>query len=239
VVSGGPDSVNEEWFAFGLAEYEEGTEESVPAVKPIGTYTFDQSIDLGAVYTSRVTARIVGGGETTTNVMSSWGSLAELAALESADPDNWEVTMQYRSTDDDPAGSPTWSEWTNLIIGDIQARGMQFRAILEGLAVPGSDPPYAVTTPAISGLAIEIDMPDRIDSVKDLVVPAIGMRVAFTPTFKNLKSVTFGHQDLAPGDYAVVSNKDETGFDIQFFNSSDVAIERTTDVNAVGYGIED
>jgi hypothetical protein len=82
-------------------------------------------------------------------------------------------------------------------------------------------------------------MPDRIDSVKDVLVGLLGLHVSFTPPFKHLKSVTFGHQNLAPGDYAVIENKNEAGFDIYFRNSSNVLIERTTDINAVGYGIED
>jgi len=195
-------------------------------------------MDLGAVYTSRVTARIDALAESVSATMSTWGSLAEVESLEPADPDDWEVTLEYRVTDDDPAGSPVWSAWTPLTVGDLKGRAFEFRALLSGVPVEGSDPPYATTTPLVRGLSVEIDMPDRIDSVKDLVVPVTGIRVAFTPPFRTLKGVTFGHQDLAPGDRAEVTNKDESGFDVRFFNSSAVAVERTTDVNAVGYGVQ-
>ena len=40
------------------------------------------------------------------------------------------VEVQLRHTDDDPAGTPAWSEWERIDSGEYEARGFEFRAIL-------------------------------------------------------------------------------------------------------------
>lgn len=55
----------------------------------------------------------------------------------SVDGDEFEARVQFRHTPDDPAGSPTWSEWSQLDGTEISARAMQFRVIMAT-----SDPAY-------------------------------------------------------------------------------------------------
>jgi hypothetical protein len=62
--------------------------------------------------------------------------------------------------------------------------------------------------------------------------------VIFSPSFKVLNSVTITAQDMATGDYYVISNKTRTGFDVIFRNSAGSAVSRTFDYQAIGYGRE-
>jgi hypothetical protein len=41
---------------------------------------------------------------------------------------------------------------------------------------------------------------------------------------------------LASGDFYAITNKSETGFTIEFFNSSSATVSRTFDYVARGYG---
>jgi len=59
-----------------------------------------------------------------TGTVDSWLSWDALADVEC------DVEMQVRTTTDDPAGSPAWSDWSRLDAGEYRARGMQARAIL-------------------------------------------------------------------------------------------------------------
>ena len=40
------------------------------------------------------------------------------------------ATLQVRTTNDDPGGSPTWSTWKTFIVGEYTARAYQFQIIL-------------------------------------------------------------------------------------------------------------
>ena len=160
--------------------------------------------------------------------MSSWTSLSSLENLSGTKADDWNVQIQLRTTRDDPAGTPTWGPWQTLVIGDYTARGFQFRAVLSGVSTN--------ITPSIVDLAAEIDMPDRIEAGDDIVVPAAGLRVTFTPAFNALKGLGIAAQDLATGDRAEITNKGKTGFDIAFKNSGGAGVQRTFDYVAKGYG---
>ena len=60
--------------------------------------------------------------------------------------------------------------------------------------------------------------------------------VSFSPNFKGLQGVGISAQNLASGDYYVISNKTVSGFTITFYNSSSSAVSRTFDYVAKGYG---
>ena len=144
------------------------------------------------------------------------------------DPGNWDVTQQIRTTIDDPAGSPLWSEWEDFIVGDYTARGYQFRLRLDSLA--------GGVSPIVTALSATVDMPDRVEAAENLSVPMEGLTVAFDPPFRRLDGVSTSEQDLATGDYAVISNKGASGFDIAFRDAAGQPIERTFDYVAKGFG---
>ena len=41
-----------------------------------------------------------------------------------------DVEVQVRTTTDNPAATPVWSDWSRLDAGEYRARGVQARAIL-------------------------------------------------------------------------------------------------------------
>jgi hypothetical protein len=193
-----------------------------------GIYYFDGEIDLGDKYVSRITTLIDAHGETTGNTMSSWLSLASISLLEDADPSEWDVTVDVRKTDVDPA-LDTWTEWKPVIVGDVLARAMQFRARLESTS-------NLAVVPVVDGLAVKIDMDDRIDAGADIAAGTGGATITFSPPFKSLLGLAISTQNMATGDYYAITAKDETGFHIGFFNTAGTGIARTFDWTAKGYG---
>lgn len=194
----------------------------------VGTYTFEEPFDLGNVFTSKLTPTIKGEGINVLNTMDTWTFLSLVEKMNDADPSTWNAILQVRTTDDDPAGSPVWSEWQNLLVGSYTARAFDFRILL-ATTLPS-------ITPAIEQLRVSIDMPDRTERGDNIAISASGTRITYTYPFRESPAVAISVQDLATGDYYEKTNEDETGFDIQFFNSSAIGISKTMDFVSIGFG---
>lgn len=194
-----------------------------------GLFTFAGYSDLGQIFTSRLSASISAYGQNPSNKIADWAHLADVLTLSGSDPSQWSIRLEERHTSDDPAGSPTWSDWVEFQVGAVTARAFQFRVWLFSLG--------GGVTPVITDLSITIDMPDRIIAQKDLTsgTAAGGFRVDFTPNLRALKAVTIS-VTLATGDWYEFVAKDETGFTIRFKNSAGTVVSKVFDHASVGYG---
>lgn len=197
-------------------------------IVPSGIYYFTETVDLGDVYTTRLSASIVASGVSTTTDVFALADFFAPADFFGVNASQWDVTVEQRTTLNDPSGSPTWSPWSPLVIGDVTARGFQFRAVLSST--------QANITPVVTALSVTIDMPDRIVAENDLTVTTSGRSIVFAPAFRRLQGLGIAAENMATGDYYTLSAKSETGFTIQFFNSSNTAISRRFDYVAKGYG---
>ena len=195
-----------------------------------GEYQSSTVIDLGQVFTSRLTAQLFATATNTLNVMAGWTRLSDVVALSGAGPGEWDITLQVSYTSDDPA-LDNWSGWQEFVVGDYAARAFKFRLLLYSYRS------YLLVQ--VAQLSVNIDMPDRVLSLQDVVCPAAGMRVTFDPPFRALKGLATDGQDMVTGDYKTITNKDESGFNIRFYNASAAGIERTFDVLATGYGTQE
>jgi hypothetical protein len=193
-----------------------------------GTYTFAGSTDLTEVYTSRLTANFAAEGKDTNNVISAWTTLSSVEVLDRSDPSQWAAELQVRTTNDDPAGTPTWSEWKPFVIGDYTARAFEWRVVLTSVETG--------ITPRITELEVSVDMPDRVAEGHDIASNAAGDAITFSPAFKETPAIGISAQNLATGDYYTITSKSRTGFTIRFFNASGTGISRTYDWTAKGYG---
>jgi len=127
------------------------------------------------------------------------------------------------------AQSSNWTEWRELTTGDYTGRYFQVAIQLTG---------NGLTTPVVRSGLIEIDMPDRTDSDNDIISGTGVYNVIYSPSFRVKPSVQITMDSAETGDYFVITDSDRTGFNIQFFNSSDVAISRQFDWTAKGYGAQ-
>lgn len=195
-----------------------------------GYYQFADVFDLGAVYTSRVTSAIAAYGELASEDIFARADFFEVAEFfgDVAD-DLWDVRLQISTTDDDPGASPTWADWTDLVVGDVVARAYRFRAELT------SD--QFDVTPVVTGLSVSVDMPDRVVGQDDISVGTDGLSISFSPPFRRLQGLAIIAQGMATGDYYDVSAKTEAGFTIIFRNAAGTAVSRSLDYVAKGYGV--
>ena len=205
-------------------------------VEATGTYNFvgatgDASIDLGSKFTSRLTAVMVTDRRDYINLFDSEdGNFDSKSGLFEGDtaPSDVNVRLQVSTTDGDPSGSPSYTDFRDFITGDYSARAFKFRAILETESNN--------STPIVTSLQVTVDMPDRFDFGNDIASGAGTKSVTFTPAFKQLDNVAITAQNMATGDFFVLSSKSASGFNIIFKNSSGSAIDRTFDYQAKGFG---
>ena len=123
-----------------------------------GTYLFSAPIDIGGIYTSRVTASITQFAENPTELFDDGRgfSLFDSAtgSFDGDSPSNSNAHLEISLSDD----GTTYTEYKNFVIGDYTFRFAKFRLYLisrDGL-----------TTPVVSEVTVTIDMPDRIFSWK-------------------------------------------------------------------------
>jgi hypothetical protein len=129
-------------------------------------------------------------------------------------------------------GAPdAWTDWRKFIAGDFTFRIAQFRLKLISNTLD--------VTPRVFDAKIKSDMPDRIESNNNIAVSALGLRVSYPIPFKgpgtspNLQ-VTL--DNALSGDYADITNKDLTGFDVTVKDKNDLAKVGQIDYFAKGYG---
>jgi hypothetical protein len=148
------------------------------------------------------------------------------------DPSQFDTTTvrtQVSFTNDDPAVSPTWSDWRDFVVGDIDARAFRFRAILETQ--------NAGNAPLIRQLSATVDMPDRVEAQSDIIFTG-SQNITFPSAFKEPPALGIAIT-LADGDRYVVSSKSRTGFTITTFTGASVSTNSATiDYVAKGYGKE-
>lgn len=194
-----------------------------------GEYLFANGLDLGGVYSSRLTANIAASAiDVTDTIDQRFDNCDDWLDLDGDFIDDVNAVVYLRSTLDDPEADPTWTEWKPFFVGEYTARAFQFKVIARSN--------NAAHSIVINSLSVVIDMEDRTENLAGLTSPASVYTVTFAAPFKAAPAVGITAHDMISGDYYVISNKTNSGFDITFKNQAGDAVARTFDVLAKGYG---
>lgn len=197
-----------------------------------GTYEFDNYVDLGAIYTSRVTANVNVIRTDYVNLFDDvQGNFDDRTGNFDGDVqafDDTNVELLVATTEDDPSGSPTYTDFRKFFVGDYKARAYKFK-----VNMTSSD---AEATHQITSLSVTIDMPDRVVSETDIASGVGSKSITFSPSFKALQGVGISASNLTSGDYYAITSKSASGFTITFYDSGDSVVDRTFDYVAKGYG---
>lgn len=197
-----------------------------------GTYAFAGDVDLGQVYTSRVSADISIGRSNLDADFFAPANFFGPADFFQLPDDEATVALEVRTTNDDPTGSPTWSTWRTLTVAqDFTARALEFRL---QLARGDSES----VTPVISAASVTVDMPDRTAGAENVTSSVGGTSISISPAFKAVPAVAITASDMNQGDYWRVTNVARDGFDVEFFDSGGTSVSRTFDWIARAWGSE-
>ena len=150
-------------------------------------------------------------------------------------PNTCDVELYIRTTQDDPAGSPTFTSWRRFNNAEFKARGYQVKA---EFSTGGPQEQIAVDQ-----LRVEAQMPRR--SVTGSVTTSTSADVSVTYGAGNKfyvapdVGIVMAAQDS--GENYVISNPSATGFDVSVYDSTNLAtrsrVAKAITWTATGYGI--
>ena len=90
----------------------------------------------------------------------------------------------------------------------------------------------------VKGLTVSLNLQNRQETGDDITSGAGTYNITFTNPFYATPNINVTGQNMASGDYFVVTNKSTDGFDLTFYDSSNVAKSILFDYQANGYGLK-
>jgi len=209
-----------------------------------GTYDFggaagSTTLDLGGVFSLDLKRHFLTEGFYPSDLFDSRGLIDDITDFDGATATDVNAEMLVRVTQDDPSGSPTYSDFQTFANGTYKGRGFQFRAKLTS-----EDTAQDIR---VSQLGYTASLQRRTEQGNVTASGAGAKAVTFTHPFfvgtssllganTNLPSVGINAQNMASGDYFEVSSVSGTGFTVHFKNSSNASIDRNFTYQAVGFG---
>ena len=199
-----------------------------------GIYYFANDLDLGQKYTSRLTNNVTMERFDVTDTMDlATGQFDSRAGVFDGDPtafNDVSVSVEMRHTDDDPTGTPTYTDWSAFTVADVAARALQFRLLMTSTDTN--------VTPLVSALSASIDMPDRTEAQADITFTGT-KAVTFPTAFKATPAIGLSLANLTDGDRYTITSKSRTGFTINTFTGGSASTNAVTlDYVAKGFGKE-
>lgn len=213
-------------FDDGIGDFDYGSNSGLAAY---GIYEFAGYIDQGNIYRSRVKIDLSFTSFNITNLFDlGIGDFdSGLDLFDGLDISGVNVIPYISKTNDDPAGSPTWSAWQQFVVGDHNARAFKFK--IEVIA------PDSFTQIAINTLRVSVDVPDRIESGQDINIGSGGTTITFSRPFFIVPNIGVSIQNVVDvNDYYIISSRTVNGFTIQTKNGAS-GVARTIDWIAKGY----
>jgi len=198
-----------------------------------GIYNFENVLDLGSKFSMYVSASIsfdhidyVNAFDFATGLFDARSGLfdGDTSALDAAS-----AKVQISTTDDDPNGSPTWSNWQDVVTTDVSARAVRFRAVLTTKD--------GAVAPRVNALSVEIDMQDRVESDEDINFTG-STSISFNSPFSDQSNPALGLSltGLGSGDYYEITNKDHLGFTITVYDNTETPLTTPVQLDYVAKG---
>jgi len=195
-----------------------------------GEYEFGSTLDLGAVYDMDIFARFVTRAFLPGDLWDDKLDEIDLwVDIDGSTLDAVNATLYVRTTNNDSTiDDPVYTAWQPLINGTRQGRGFQFKVIATSNNVTQNI--------LIDELGATVQLKKRQENGNNLSSGAGAYAVTFTNAFYGLPSIGISGQNMATGDYFVLSAVARTGFTVTFKNAAGTNISRTFDWQAVGHG---
>ena len=204
--------------------------DSVGGMVAQGEYDFGSTLDLGGTFDADIRARFVSRAFLPGDLWDDHEELIDTwPDIDGSTLDRVNATLYVRSTTNDPTiNNPTYTEWSPLVNGTRQGRGFQFKVV-----ATSTDTSQNIL---IDELGATVELQRRTEVGNNISSGAGAYAVTFTNAFYATPSIGVSGQNMATGDYFVLSSISRTGFTVTFRNSAGTAISRTFDYTAVGHG---
>jgi hypothetical protein len=194
------------------------------------TYLFNNSIDLGSVENIRLvpslTALITDG----VTVVADYDPVSTVTRFAGPIVDA-SVSFEVRTTNDDPTGTPTWSDWETFTVGNYRNRAFEFRLT----AVVAS----VTYTVEISGLSLTADKADVNKRGTSTSSASVDTTVIFANSFyggiggTDIPYIGISTTGGAAGDTVNITSITKDDFTYSVYNSG-ARVSRQISWQAVG-----
>ena len=204
-------------------------------VQATGTYNFANALDLGTAYAVDLKRYFVTRGFYPSDLIDSRLELIDLwDDFDGGVIDQVNAKLYMRATNDNPAGTPTWTAWQEFVNGTFNGRAFEFKAELTSTNTSQNI--------LIDALGYEATFQQRQDQSTAVIASGAGAKtVTFDKAFYTAGSTVFPSvgitaQNMATGDFFTVSSVTGTTFTVTFRNSGGTAVDRNFTYTATGYG---
>ena len=220
-----------------------------------GEYFFNNVLDLGGVFSVVFTRKLTTRGLYPADTIDDRAELIDRWSDFDGDiPDDTSADVYFRTSDQVTTDEELLLEngdfflledgtdkiqmesdidfgpWIPMESGRFTGRQFQFKCELS------SD--HVDQTPVIDELGFTMQLEVRTESSATIASGAGAKAITFDDAFYQEPSIGITAFNLASGDYYEVTSASRTGFTITFYNSSNTAISRNFQYQAVGYGTE-
>lgn len=196
-----------------------------------GEYEFASTFDVGGVFDVNMRRYLATRSYLPNSLWDSQTALIDSwTDIDGDAPDRVDALLYVRSTPDDPAGTPTWSDWSELSNGLVRGRGFQFKLIAR---VDNLNQNIIVDE-----LGATVELQQRTEQLGPIESSAAGVTaVTFANPFYVEPVLGFSAYAQAANEVAEIISVSRTGFEINFaYDGAPVARKFT--YTAVGYGKE-
>jgi hypothetical protein len=126
--------------------------DSIGGIMANGSYAFSAVVDMTTVATRRFEADVAATSFDAIDLIDSKGApIDEWSPIDGVAINDCDATLYAAITNDDPAGSPTWSAWMPFFVADFTCRAAKFKLDL----VAGN----TTHNISVSTLAVDIKVP--------------------------------------------------------------------------------
>jgi len=210
-------------------------------IQGTGTYNFANQLDLGAVYSLDLKRHFLTEGYLPNDQFDSITDVDARADWDGA-VNSVDAKLYVRTTQTDPASSPTWSPWQIFANGTFKMRGAEFKTVLTS-----GDTDENIR---VKELGFSATMQRRQEQSVGAVssgTSSSGKTITFSKSFFTgvsglggtnayLPSIGIVAQNLQSGDFVNVTPVTASNFIVKFMNGSSV-VDRSFTWSAVGYGL--
>jgi predicted phage tail protein len=198
-------------------------------VASYGTYDFATTVDLGGVWPFRMRSTMDVEAFDVGNLVDQRLEVDDWEDVDGTAISDVNATLYVRTTEDDPSGSPTWSDWKFMSAASYVARGIQWQV----RATSETD----THSLFIHTLEVVVDMADRTAHAGPIASgTGTTYRVDYVDYFYATPAVGITGMNMSTGDYYTITNSDYRGFDIVFKNAAGTTVSRDFSWIAKGYG---
>ena len=148
--------------------------------------------------------------------------------FDGAVPQDAECELYIRTTQDDPAGSPTYTSWRKFNNAEFKARAFEVKA-----EVSTSSNRDQV---GIQQLEVRANLPVYSQTGTVTTSSSADVSVTYNNSFYLTPQVGIAFTTQSSGDYYVINNSTAAGFDISVYNSSNTRVARQVSWTATGHG---